>query len=110
MEYQAAFIIPVGARKFLDEDGWEFDSPARLSEDIKDYLIESLKLGFLESYLGVESYVDGNIKMSIILDDKNEIEIFYFQLYGDALGRLTELCQSGRVSSEAELFIPRQEQ
>lgn len=106
-KYQAAFIVPVGANKVLGEDGWEFESSARLSEEIKDYLVQSLRLSFLESYLGIESYVDGDIKMSVIFDDQNKIESINFQLYEDALAILTEVCQDNKISSEAELFIPQ---
>lgn len=108
-KYQVAFIVPVGANKVLGEDGWEFESPVRLSEDIKKYLIQSLRLSFLESYLGIESYVDGDVKMSVIFDDQNEIESIHFQLYGDTLTLLSEMCQGGRIPAEAELFIPQQE-
>ena len=108
-KYQAAFIVPVGANKVLGEDGWEFESSVRLSEEIKDYLIQSLSLSFLESYLGIESFVDDDIKMSVIFDDQNKIESIHFQLYGDSLAILSEVCQGSRVSPEAELFIPQQE-
>ncbi|WP_082027646.1 hypothetical protein [Isoalcanivorax pacificus] len=108
--YQAAFIVPIGARKILNDDGWEFDGPARISADIKNYLIQSLGLSFLESYLGIESYVDGDIKMSVIFDDQNEIGNIHFQLYGNSLVTLSAVCQSSRISSEAEIFIPRQGQ
>ncbi len=107
-KYQAAFIVPVGANKILKEDGWEFESPIRLSEEIKNYLIQSLKLRFFESFLGIESYVDDNVKMSVIFNNKNEIESIYFQLYGDTLSVLSEVCQGGRIPAEAELFIPQQ--
>ena len=107
-KYQAAFIVPIGANKILGEHGWDFESTDRLSEEIKVFLIKSLKLNFLESYLGIESYVDGDIKMSIIFDNQDEIESIHFQLYGCALATLSEACQSSRISSEAELFIPRQ--
>jgi hypothetical protein len=109
-KYQAAFIVPVGANKVLGEEGWEFGSSTRLPGEIKDYLVQSLKLSFLESYLGIESYADSNIKMSVIFDDKNKIESISFQLYGDALAILTEVCQGNRLPSEAELFIPQQGQ
>lgn len=108
-KYQAAFIVPIGTNKVLGEDGWEFVSSSRLSDEIKDYLIESLRLGFLESYLGIESYVDDDIKMSVIFDGQNEIESIHFQLYGDSVAILSEVCQGSRVLSEAELFIPQQE-
>jgi len=109
-KYKAAFIVPVGAKKVLGEDGWEFESSVRLSEEIKDYLIQSLRLSFLESYLGIESYVDGDIKMSVIFDDQKEIENIHFQLYGGSLAVLSEACQSSRLSSKAELFVPQQGQ
>lgn len=103
--YQAAFIVPVGADKVLGEDGWMFESSNRLPRGIKDYLVESLKLSFLESYLGIESYLGGNIKMSVHFDDQNEIESIYFQLHNDALALLSTVCQSGKIPG-AELFIP----
>jgi len=106
-KYQAAFIVPVGANKVLGEDGWEFESSGRLSLKIKDYLVESLKLCFLESYLGIESYVDGNMKMSIIFDAQNEIESIHFQLYDDGLAVLSEVCQGSEIFDGAELFIPQ---
>ena len=108
-KYQAAFIVPVGANKVLGEDGWEFESSDRLSEEIKDYLIRSLKLNFFENYLGIESYVDDDVKMSVIFDDHNEIESIHFQLYDDALTILSEVCQGSRIPAEVELFIPQQE-
>ena len=108
-KYKAAFIVPVGANKVLREDGWGFESPNRLSEEIKDYLIQSLRLRYLESYLGIESYADDDVKMSVIFDNKNEIKSIYFQLYGDTLSILSEVCQGGGISAEAELFIPQQE-
>jgi hypothetical protein len=107
-KYQAAFIVPVGANKILREDGWEFESSDRLSEEIKDYLIQSLRLSFLERYLGIESYADGDIKMSVIFDYQNEIESIQFQLYGDSLVTFLVVCYGSRMPSDAELFIPQQ--
>lgn len=106
-KYQAVFIVPVGASKVLGEDGWEFEGSARLPEKVRDYLVQSLKLSFLESYLGIESYIDGDIKMSVIFDDKNEIESIHFQLYDDSLVILSEVCQDSRMPPQAELFIPQ---
>lgn len=105
-KYQAAFIVPVGAKKILGEGGWEFETPNRLSTQIKGFLIDALKLRFFESYLRIESYVDGNIKMSVILDEQNEIESINFQLNEDALTVLTGVCQHCKIFDGAELFIP----
>lgn len=106
MKYQAAFIVPIGARKILEDDGWEFDSAVRFPEGIKDYLIKSMGLKFIENFHGVERYSDGSLNMSIIFDDENKIESFYFQLYGDSLKRLKGLFQSSIIFLEAELFVP----
>jgi hypothetical protein len=47
--------------------------------------------------------------MSIFLDDDNEVENIYFQLFGNSLKALTELCQDPQVSSKAEMFVPEKE-
>ena len=105
-KYQAAFIIPNGSNKILGDDGWEFKASCRLSDGIKDILIEQLKLGFLESYLGIDAYIGGDIKMSIVYDEKNKIEHIFFQLHGDGLLLLSKLYQAYKIADEAELFIP----
>ncbi|MEX5540953.1 hypothetical protein VRC24_11560 [Pseudomonas poae] len=105
-QYKAAFIFPIGATKILGEDGWEFESSERLSKNISNYLIETLKLKFLEEYSGIKKYEGEDIRMSILLDDTQEIESIYFQLSGGALTSLSEICQSIGISSEAEIFVP----
>lgn len=108
-KYQTAFIIPVGTNKLLGEDGWEFQSSSLLSCDIKEYLVQSLSLKFFESYLGIESYIRDNVKMSVVFDEQHKIESIQFQLHGDALSKLSKVCQSDRISADAELFIPQQD-
>lgn len=107
-KYKAAFIIPAGAEKVLGEDGWEFESSSRLSLGVKEHLIDALELKFQESYLGIDSYIEGNVKMSVFYDDESQIESIHFQLYEDALAVLSEVCQAGGIANEAELFIPPQ--
>lgn len=105
-KYLAAFIIPSGAKKLLGDGGWEFENSKRLPVDIKSHLVRSLKLSFLEDYLGVESYVNNSMKMSVLFDDQNEIESIHFQLNGDSFITLIEVCQGVEMPSDAELFIP----
>lgn len=107
--YTAAFLIPIGANKVLGEDGWEFESSQRLSKDIAEHLIAELKLDFVEMYSGIKRYVGNSISMSIFLDDDNEVENIYFQLFGNSLKALTALCQDPQVSSKAEMFLPENE-
>jgi hypothetical protein len=108
-KYLAAFLVPIGANKVLGEDGWEFESSQRLPEDVAELLIAELKLDFVEMYSGIKKYVGDNISMSIFLDDDNEMENIYFQVFGNSLKALTELCQDPQVSSNAEMFVPEKE-
>jgi hypothetical protein len=105
-KYKAAFIVPIGANRVLGEDGWEFESPARLSKNIGDDLIETLRLTFLEEYSGIRKYAGEGIGMSIMFDDNQEVEIIYFQLSGGALASLSEIRQCIDASSGAEIFVP----
>ncbi len=104
--YRAAFIIPVGAEKVLGEDGWEFKLSSPISLEVSEYLIKSLGLRLLESYLGLDDYINKKIKMSVIHDDIGCIESIYFQLYDDALTILCEVCESSEMPTGVELFIP----
>ncbi|MDZ4150440.1 hypothetical protein [Methylicorpusculum sp.] len=105
-KYKAAFILPVDTKKMLGENGWEFNSSNRLSLQIKDLLIDVLKLKFLENYLQIYCFINEDIKMSVFYDDKNEIESIYFQVYNDRLTTLTDLFIASGIANESELFIP----
>lgn len=109
-KYKAAFIIPIGARRNLCEDGWEFETSSRISPEVSKYLIKTLKLKLLESYLGLDDYVGENMKMSVVHDEQNNIESIYFQLYEDALTALSKVCQSEKLTADVELFVPQQGQ
>jgi hypothetical protein len=104
--YKAAFIIPVNAEKVLDDDGWNFVSPARLAPEIRNYFIEALNLNLVEEYLGIERYLTENMQMSVIFDDDNQIELINFQVYGDNLPILLKTWENGKSLFNVELFIP----
>jgi hypothetical protein len=105
-KYKAAFIIPIGTNKILGENGWEFETSNRLKEEVKEFLIDALRLKFLESYLQIDCYINENIKMSISYDDQKQIESIYFQTYNDTLTVLSDLFLAGGSVSNLELFIP----
>ncbi|PFG21462.1 hypothetical protein ATH90_0136 [Pseudomonas lurida] len=105
-KYQAAFIIPIGASKVLGEDGWEFKSSKRLSKQLGEYLVELLDLEFLDAYSGIVRYAGDDIKMSIFLDDCNEVENIYFQFYDESIKGFSETCKVNGCFSEVEIFIP----
>ena len=108
-KYKVAFIIPVGANKILGEDGWEFQTSNRLSGDIKEFLVDTLKLEFSESYLGVDVYLNENMKMSVIRDDQGQIESISFQLYEMTTTALSDVFQTNCMADKSELFIPHGE-
>ncbi|MCC7035870.1 MAG: hypothetical protein IT560_01035 [Alphaproteobacteria bacterium] len=104
--YKAAFIIPINAEKFLDDDGWNFVSPARFAPEIRNYFIEALNLNLVEQYLGIERYLTANMQMSVIFDDENQIELINFQVYDGGLPILLKSWEDGKASFNVELFIP----
>ncbi len=108
-KYKVVFIIPIGANKILGEDGWEFETPNRLSAEIKEFLVDTLKLEYSESYLGIDVYVNENMKMSVICDDQSQIESISFQLYEMATTTLSDMFQTGILANKSELFIPHSE-
>jgi hypothetical protein len=104
-KYKAAFIIPVGTKKTLGEDGWEFETSKRLSTELRAFLIDVFNLRFLESYSDSDIYINDDIKMTVIYDKDKLIEFVYFQLARDTLITL-ETVFSGDVLENSELFIP----
>ncbi|AAY38760.1 hypothetical protein Psyr_3729 [Pseudomonas syringae pv. syringae B728a] len=103
--YQAVFIVPTGASKVLGDYGWEFNSLERLPESIGEYLVGCLGLKFEEEYAGIKKYTNGQINMSIFLDDNNEVESIYFQAFESFLAEIYKACQNEAVFSGPEIFI-----
>ncbi|MGZ8171874.1 MULTISPECIES: hypothetical protein [Methylobacter] len=104
-KYKAAFIIPVGAKKTLGEDGWEFETSQRLPTELSTFLVNELNLKFLESYSDSDIYINESIKMTVAYDHDKLIELVYFQLVGDALITLKTVF-AGDILGNSELFIP----
>lgn len=104
--YKAAFIMPIPNEKFLGDGGWEFQSDKRLPKDAEKFLLESLKLKFVENFSGMAAYEGDDLKATVISDDSGEIENVYFKLYGMTKERLSSHFQESPLSSHAELFFP----
>ena len=105
-KYKAAFIVPKGAEKKLEDVGWEFRSSSYISKEIREHFIEELNLSLIESDLGIDRYENHNIKMSVVLSETKEIENIYFQLKNDSLSKLKMVFQIGDISEQCELFVP----
>jgi hypothetical protein len=104
--FKAAFVVPHGAKKVLGESGWEFDSQECLPASIRNSLVTAFKLQPLQSYLGIESFGNEKMKMSVIYDDSHGIENIYFQLHGDGIMALVDYFNSCGLGGGCELFIP----
>jgi hypothetical protein len=108
VNHHAVFIIPAGACKQLGEDGWEFDSPTRIPNQLGDKLAGCLSLSFDEQYSGIKKYIGGDVAMSIFCDDSGEIENIYLQANRESMMIVKEACHSAVLSGEVEIFIPNE--
>ena len=104
--YKAAFMLPVPNEKILGDAGWEFQSDKRLPKDTEKFLLDSLKLKFVENYSGMSTYENDAVKATVIFDDVGEIEDVCFKLYGMTKEQLSLHFQTSSLSSCAELFFP----
>lgn len=104
--YQAAFIIPAGARKFFGENGWEFRSSRRLPNDLADYLMSVFSLELVETYAGIKRCLGQQMDMQIVCDSNDEIENLYLRLNKICPAKLVEIFQAFDNFNEIEIFIP----
>jgi len=107
-KYEAAFLLPCGTSKTLGDDGWDFQSHSRISSDIVGVVTENFSFKYLESYLGIDSYENEAMKMSVIFDDNDEIEQISFQLYNDSLETFKNTLELDGCAGNVELFIPKE--
>ena len=105
-EYKAAFLLPKGTNKTLDEDGWMFSGMKHLSSDVLDFLIGILGLVLEESYLGMDRYVGNSIQATVVYDDDGEIEHVDFHVYDDARKQLEADFALSNLEDSCELFFP----
>lgn len=68
-------------------------------------MVGCLGLKFEEEYAGIKKYTNGQINMSIFLDDNNEVESIYFQAFESFLAEIYKACQNEAVFSGPEIFI-----
>ncbi len=107
-KYQAAFIIPRGSKKILEEDGWDFMGGDPLPEDIEEFLVSELGVRATEDYLDMRDYAGEGIKASVFFGERKKIENVYFQVLGyTAMEMLERMFKASKIEKYAELFIPR---
>lgn len=105
-KYQAAFILPAGARKKLGEDGWEFETSNRLPLEFKECLIDSLGLSFLSEKLEIEIYSGFELEVSFFYDVDQQIEFVHIKVYGDGWPSTLSVIRDLKLAGAWELFVP----
>lgn len=104
-QYKAAFLIPYGSKKILDEDGWTFEIKNALHKSIVDEVIDVFDLSFVERYDDVVTYACNAFKATIFFDKEGNVEQIYFQIFNKKLQILDALKAQFGVG-DAELFVP----
>ena len=103
--YTAIFLIPNSVDRILGEDGWEFISNKRLSENLVVLLVNQFALTEDESYLGVTVYLGDHMKFSVIRDDAGLIEQISIQVHRGSSVDIAKEINELRLDC-VELFIP----
>jgi hypothetical protein len=78
--YKAVFLLPLGTDKRLGDCGWEFSSRKRLPRTLLLSLANTLHLHKKESYLGMEVYEGGGLKLTAATDTSG-IEHIFVQIW-----------------------------
>jgi hypothetical protein len=102
--YKAAFIIPVSAKKILDEYGWSFETKDRLQVKVLDILKKNFFLREIEKYLGIEAYSGDGIKINVAYDENALIEEISIQLWTVSADELKNAFDN--TDLKIEIFIP----
>ena len=108
-KYDAAFLLPLGAEKYLEEDGWEFGSNDFLPKQVVPKLADMLNLTYSKTSLDISYYVNDFIQVSFFCDgSEDNIKHIYFQVYEGKLGLLKQAFFDSSLGDFSELFIPKE--
>jgi hypothetical protein len=99
--YKAIFLLPPNSEKTLGDDGWEFSSPGRLSQELLLSLAKTLDLEKGRSYLGMEVYEGAGLKLTAITDERG-IENIYIQTWSRPKEDVVECIRR----EDVEVFVP----
>lgn len=106
--YLAAFLLPIPVTKCLTDVGWEFESTARLPENLITALQGAFDIHANESYLGMDVFEGSGLKLTAARDSEGRIENIFVQLSY----RKPEELRAALVSAEfnnVEVFVPEEQ-
>jgi len=104
--YRAVFLIPLGATKVLDEDGWNFTSNERLPTSILAVLTQGLGFKILETYLGIDVYQCATMKANVTHDEQGRIEFVDFQVFDGDVAIISNALEQAGLLGTVEIFVP----
>lgn len=103
--YVAAFLLPMPVTKHLTDIGWEFESTARLPDNLIAVLQNVFEVRAVDAYLGMDVLEGPGIKFTAIRDALGKIENISAQLRGRKPEELrTTLASVGL--KDIEVFVP----
>ena len=104
IKYSVAFLIPKDAKRFLGDDGWEFESDSRISSEIENLL----KKEFVTNEVAPDfsSYEAENIKIDLFKDVNGQIENMYFRFYNGVSPVLPRFLEEYSRLGDLDFFIP----
>ncbi len=103
--YSVGFLIPQNSSRVLGNDGWEFESDSRLPSIIESLLKENLSL--VETSPDFSAYEGRGLKVSVLKDQKGEIENIYFRFYDGVASELPGFLQPYQSNENLDFFIPQ---
>lgn len=103
--YVAIFLLPTPVTKRLESSGWEFESPARLPEELVKILTHVYSLHFIKRYLGMDIFDGDSIQMAVIRDARGNIENISIQWRAQKADNVRAVLNSARFQ-DVEVFVP----
>lgn len=103
--YVAIFLLPTHVTKRLESSGWEFESPARLPEELIKVLTHAYGLRFTKRYLGMEMFDGDSIQVTAIRDARGNIEHVSIQWRAQKADNVRAVLNSAGFQ-DVEVFVP----
>lgn len=106
-KYTAAFLLPPGAEKSLDEEGWNFRTHSSLSETIIAELCGAFSLRTVSSASDMQSYEADGIQVLAFLEAQ-KIDHIYLKMYKGTHHAIA-LTREIAARNGVELFVPSED-
>lgn len=103
-KYTTAFLLPNNSKKFLGDDGWEFESKSRIPIAIETALNEQLNR--CEAASDCATYEGQGLKVDVFKDKRGEIENIYIRFYDGQSPEVPGFLKNIESIGQLEFFVP----